>query len=666
MMNQILNQIKKKYHQPIRISANSLNNYENFNVSAHTINQYSNSESNLKYDPSKVNNLLYRLNNENILPNMSANFQIKKYKNRKSVTKIFDNIFLSNNLNTHSINKSKNLNSSYSRNTHSNLSKNEVKRIYLYTNPQYPINLKDNTNLYSSTFTNISKEKLKKMNIIENLDEPNIMNSYLESDDMMIYDEKYCHDKPNDNIKFLKHKDFLIQHLFNYKFNPETLKKQNFKIKKNKNINLRLHGLSIKIYEKNNKNNYVKFQLPLNLILFFYSISNDNYFCFISKILNIENFKENINNLKINYDEMEKCISNIYKNNNNLFSKESNLYDNKSNKIKILSLLLKNKEYIINFYPAILEFEKDGNKILKIASKGLLLNLIKKDYKNWDVLCLCYLSSIKNFRKSYNFLDRKSIKNLFDEDIKFRDKICNLDFNENNYEMEIYNKDSFHFSFFTELINSDNKNEIFYVTFYSIYMNIENKNNNKVHVKHFELTFNQISFINKLIESTNIPLKNVIYKCLILSPKTLIINLDINLLKDVSIKKIKNNFFDMNPKNEFLKNLNITFLNSYLKIYQIKYIKENNFFEFTHDKYFIKDEIFYELMDKPKNEWTETFLTFKLKNIEHLFGRLNRSKTLNMKKYKRGFIRSRTKKYTAYPNTKIRRHSTFSSIQNQI
>ena len=46
MMNQILNQIKKKYHQPIRISANSLNNYENFNVSAHTINQYSNSESN--------------------------------------------------------------------------------------------------------------------------------------------------------------------------------------------------------------------------------------------------------------------------------------------------------------------------------------------------------------------------------------------------------------------------------------------------------------------------------------------------------------------------------------------------------------------------------------------------------------------------------------------
>ena len=660
MMNLIINQIKKKYHQPIRISANSFTNHQNFNVSL-----TSNSESNLNYNSSRVNNLLFRLNNENILPNMSSNIQYKKGKNRKSVTKIFDDIFLSNNLNSFSLNKSNNFNTTYSRNMHLNLSKNEVERIYLYTNPQYPINLKDDMNLFRSTFTNFSKEKLKKMNIIENLDEPNIMNSYLDNDDFMIYDEKYTHDKINNNIKFLKSKDFKEHHLLNYKLDSEYFKKQSFKIKNNKNINLYLHGLSIKIYEKNNKHNYIKFQLPLNLILFFYAISNENYFCFISKILSTENFNDNINNLKINYNEIEKYVNYIYKNNCDLFSSESNLFDSKSNKIKIFSLLLKNKEYVINFYPAILEFEKDANKILKIVSKGLLLNLIKKDYKNWDILCLCYLSSIKNFRKCYNFLNSKSILNIFDKEIKFKDKICNLDYNENNYEIKMYNKDHTHFSFFTELINLENKNEIFYVTFHSLIISIENKNNNKLHVNNFELTFKQVSLINKILELTNIPLKNVIYKCLILSPKTLIVNLDVNLLKDVSIKKIKNNFFDINPKNEFLKNLNIILLNSYLKIHQIKFIDENNCFQFTYDKFMIDNETFYDLLDKPENEWTETFLTFKIKNIAYQH-RVNRSKTLNVKKYKRTFLRSKTKKYTSYPYSKLKRLSSFTSTSNQI
>ena len=317
MMNLIINQIKKKYHQPIRISANSFTNHQNFNVSL-----TSNSQSNLNYNSSRVNNLLFRLNNENILPNMSTNMQYKKSKNRKSVTKIFDDIFLSNNLNSFSLNKSNNFNTN-SRNMHLNLSKNEVERIYLYTNPQYPINLKDDMNLFRSTFTSFSKEKLKKMNIIENLDEPNVMNSYLDNDDFMIYDEKYSHENINNNIKFLKSKDFRNQHLLNYKLENEYFKKQSFKIKNNKNINLYLHGLSIKIYEKNNKHNYIKFQLPLNLILFFYAISSENYFCFISKILNTDNFNNNINNLKINYNEIEKSVNNIYKNNHDLFSNES-------------------------------------------------------------------------------------------------------------------------------------------------------------------------------------------------------------------------------------------------------------------------------------------------------------------------------------------------------
>ena len=55
MMNLIINQIKKKYHQPIRISANSLTNHQNYNVSL-----TSNSESNLNYNSSRVNNLLFR------------------------------------------------------------------------------------------------------------------------------------------------------------------------------------------------------------------------------------------------------------------------------------------------------------------------------------------------------------------------------------------------------------------------------------------------------------------------------------------------------------------------------------------------------------------------------------------------------------------------------
>ena len=56
-MNQILNQIKKKYVQPIKLSPN---NFDNFNVS-NTINQTYYSQSNLNYDPSKVNNLLSQL-----------------------------------------------------------------------------------------------------------------------------------------------------------------------------------------------------------------------------------------------------------------------------------------------------------------------------------------------------------------------------------------------------------------------------------------------------------------------------------------------------------------------------------------------------------------------------------------------------------------------------
>ena len=166
MMNQILNQIKKKYIQPIKLSPNSQYNLENFNVSNH-INQTYYSQSNLNYDPSKVNNLLSRLNNENILPKMSFNLHTKKFKNRKSVTKIFDNMFLSNNPNAFSKTKVNDFKTeSYSRNIHSILRQNEVKRTFLYTNPQYPINLKDDMNLFRSTFTNFSKEKLKKMNII--------------------------------------------------------------------------------------------------------------------------------------------------------------------------------------------------------------------------------------------------------------------------------------------------------------------------------------------------------------------------------------------------------------------------------------------------------------------------------------------------------------------
>ena len=94
-------------------------------------------------------------------------------------------------------------------------------------------------------------------------------------------------------------------------------------------------------------------------------------------------------------------------------------------------------------------------------------------------------------------------------------------------------------------------------------------------------------------------------------------------------------------------------------IQKMKFIDENNCFKFLTDEFNLKDVIFYDLMEMPKNEWTQILLKLKIKN------KLLRANTSTNKNMNKSYSRSKTRKITYRPSKKFLRQKTYLIKSNQ-
>ena len=395
----------------------------------------------------------------------------------------------------------------------------EIKRRIMFTNSDYPSSFKE-FDLGCSLENQIYFKRINQpLNIIEQLDNEDIMMKFLPNNHCFIFKEKfYFNEKDNFSLFFNQ----FIQQIQNYKFNNQNQLKTFYSLKKLRyeKINLNFYSFCIRIYK--NLEIIKEINLPINIIPFYFGINFRNFIFFISRILIFEN-----NEIYLEKNLIEKTINELFKT-NDFFNKDCLLFDNKNYENKKFKLIINKEEFQLEILTPMIKIQKEKIEIIKLAGKGLLLNLSKNNFSNWGNIILCYFSSFKYFRN----IAKKIYKNENEEN-----EFINLDniIQQNIlYNQFLKNSENFEKSF-SFMCFIPEKNVFNFYTFlpYKISINYNNEEYK------FQLSFSEMKKLYKLQKKYNI--NYIINKCIIIKNKQLFFSLD--LIKNYNIKELKNFFY---------------------------------------------------------------------------------------------------------------------------
>ena len=598
-MKEILEKVKLKYlsfdksksNKNFILGQNSLaldnlnnnNNIFNRNLNIINSNDFSQIENSEKY-------LTNRTNKNSFFNKTSSNLKFSDIYNN-SMKKIFKKRIRSKLPDLKSITNS------------SNLIIQNIRRHVLFTEETYPFSLNDNEYGYKTLKSKEKKDILKeKKCILEQIDNEEYMSKIKSSfNEELINKEKISfNDKQNyDNIITL-----LIKKIKFSKFENNSCLSKEFFVKRDYKKylagKLSINSILIKIVDIGNFLEKYIF-LPFFIIPFFLSISRNDFYFFISKILSINkenNLGGNNNIFKIIIDE-SKIIkySKLIASNNQLFDNNSILFDNKILKEEIFYLFINNKTYSIAIIPPFIELSKNEEKIKikKILSKGLWLSLFQNNYNDWETICLIYLYSFHDFRQ----IQYSTIKFNSEQIIDLNIDETNI---KNNYIPIIKDIDKkiIFYIYNNELLKDENK--FLLLTFYCYSIDqIYDKQQYKLF-----LNLEQTKILLNL-NIENFKLLPILYKCSLENEEHKGINLNFPLIKSYKMAKI-NNYFNQNYK------YNIQFNNKkHSKSYKYKYkykkglniklnlpfieIKEINDSKITKKNFEIKEEILNKMIE---------------------------------------------------------------------
>ena len=404
----------------------------------------------------------------------------------------------------------------------------KVRRKILFSDSNYPLSINDSTNnLIRFSMTNSASFIFNNNNnIIEELDDEKKMIKFLPNDAFYIL---------HDEFKF-SNKDyynFIINTLINYLKNKlnqydKIMLSKIFLLGNNNNkeqVILNLYSFCIKLLDSDN-NEIQSIFLPLNVIALYYSLSYENFLFFISKIIES---KQEENNIKINQDIIKEIINNLMNSDIDLFDYDSNFFFNKTEIINTFAFIKKDKILKIQIIPPKIELIKNEISIYKFGGKGLLIYIIKNNFINWEIPCLCYLTSFKIFRQS--------ISKLF-----YKEKILNkitLDIDKEIYQKKIFNKPKNNKEFFYQYF----KDKINYIKLTSHIINIIVDEEENI----YETSFFDLKILHKLSRRYNI--KDIIYKCSLINIEKKTVLFSLNVLNGIKINKLDNFFYKFDENN---------------------------------------------------------------------------------------------------------------------
>ena len=309
-----------------------------------------------------------------------------------------------------------------------------------------------------------------------------------------------------------------------------------------------------------------------------------------------------MNKIFIDEKKIEKFIR-IISINLSLYDNNSILFDDKKLEEETFYLFINNNVYSLTIIPSYIQLTKNENKIKirKIISKGLWLTLYEHNFKNWDSICLAYLTSFQKFRQ----IQYSAIKFNSNQIINL-----NLDYlnDSNNYIPKINNSDKIIYFYNYIVENDKNINTFIFMTLYLYSLD-------QIYSKHqYKLLFNlEQTKILLNLNKDNINLVSLLYKCSSENEKHNGITLNFPLIKAIKPEKIKIYFSQnkmINKKsNKLIKNykfiykrgLNIKLNLPEIEIYDIdinRIIKKN--FE-------IEEEILNGILEMNSSEWLKNF-----------------------------------------------------------
>ena len=175
-----------------------------------------------------------------------------------------------------------------------------------------------------------------------------------------------------------------------------------------------------------------------------------------------------------------------------------------------------------------IKIKKEKIEIIKLAGKGLLLNLSKNNFSNWGNIILCYLSSFKYFRNIAKKIYKNenegnefiNLDNIIQQNILYNQFLKNSENFEKSFSFMCFIPEKNVFNFYTFLP-------------YKISINYNNEEYK------FQLSFSEMKKLYKLQKKYNI--NYIINKCIIIKNKQLFFSLD--LIKNYNIKELKNFFY---------------------------------------------------------------------------------------------------------------------------
>ena len=247
-----------------------------------------------------------------------------------------------------------------------------------------------------------------------------------------------------------------------------------------------------------------------------------------SKMFNDITYNSNESKYNVNYDW---CIYNKYNKNN----------DNKIYKMKICLPVIK------------FNFKEKKIKIYKYINKNLMIELMKKNFENWNKYIIFNLFIIKRFRIIINNI-------LSHKFSAYSNKKIFLD---ENYKIANYIKKNYEF-FITSSYSKINK-YFYFVPITAILANFINLK--KVKTNFIQLSIKDTNNINKL--SQYLGINNILLKCLYCKKEVQEPKLNMSLIDNIS-----DDFIKIVEKENIIKNIKIK--NNYDESEIFKYKINNN------------------------------------------------------------------------------------------
>ena len=355
--------------------------------------------------------------------------------------------------------------------------------------------------------------------------------------------------------------DYLKESLndFNTIENPISEKECEFKIKikfKDENVlfNMKIFSICLNFYEiiggkekiQNKMKNKNKIYLPFKLLPLFYLLDYSDFKNFLSEILyyDVEKDSMNIDNSILNssvkkYLQYLKNIIITEKNNKYIndisFYKNEFLYQKCFNWIvsddaeSVKKPLYKLK---ISFPKVIFEKKFDKIKVINHLNKNVLLQVLKKNFVNWDKLILFDLFGNKKFRYIMN-----NILIGGDKYYKCAIKLYEYDYNNEAKDINGESKNSKSYEFFmSEVIR---KESYYYILNPNIILIISGDNNMKF--QKLELSIQESKILYEISKFWGVII--TLFKCMYKDEMTHKIFFKLNILDDFP------KFLCKNPKN---------------------------------------------------------------------------------------------------------------------